>query len=67
MGWAERIVLGILGDAEVERTGISPIADTMRSDRSHFAMLLDLEGVLGLTAYLPRKELDALLVQDLTE
>jgi hypothetical protein len=55
---------------EVERTGISLIADTMRSDRSHFAMLLDLEGVLGLTAYLPRKDVEALRVQleeDLTE
>jgi Phosphotransferase enzyme family len=70
--WVERreLFLGILGDLEVERTGISLIADTMRSDRSHFAMLLDLEGVLGLTAYLPRKEVEALRVQleeDLTE
>ncbi len=39
----------------------------MRSDRSHFDML-DLEGVLGLTVYLPRKEVEALRVlEDLAE
>lgn len=56
--WAERRekFLRILENVEIERSGISIITSTMRSDRSQLAMFLNLEGILGLKAYLPRRE-----------
>ena len=60
--WAERreTFLRTLRKLEVERIKDSPIADMMSSDRAHLAMLLDLEGLQGITAFLPRKEVENL-------
>jgi hypothetical protein len=56
--WAERrkAFLRILRTREFECNQDSQVYDMMSSDRSYFAMLLDLEGVQGIRAFLPRKE-----------
>ncbi len=60
--WAERreTFLRNLRKLEVERIQHSSIADMMSSDRAHLAMLLDLEGLQGIRAFLPRKSVEDL-------
>ena len=50
--------LRALENVEIERTGISTIVFAMRSDRSQLLMFLNMDGILGLTAYLPRGEVE---------
>jgi len=62
MKWAERrkTFLRSLRKLEVEPIKYSTIADIMSSDRSHLTMLLDLEGLQGIRAFLPRKTVEDL-------
>ena len=44
-----------LANLETEKLGHAVIADMMDSDHAYLAMLLDLEGLQGINAFLPRK------------
>lgn len=61
--WAKRreLFLNIIRDCEKEAgtSAGSPIADMMMSPRSHFAMCLDMEGILGIPWSLPKEEFEA--------
>ena len=50
--------LDILRDCELQRFGTQEIADMMECPRSHFAMCLDMYGILNIPFSLPRKEFD---------
>jgi hypothetical protein len=61
--WSKRreLFLDILKNCEQQEgsSAGSPIADMMNSPRSHFAMCLDMEGILGISWSLPKAEFEA--------
>jgi len=63
--WAERreLFIEIVKDCERQQTPAAgtPIADMMMSPRSHFAMCVDMEGILGIAWSLPKVEFEAFL------
>jgi isoamyl acetate esterase len=63
LAWAKRreLYLDIIRDCEQQagKSMGSPITDMMMSPRSHFAMCLDMEGILGIPWSLPKEEFEA--------
>lgn len=58
--WGKRrqLFLKMLEDCEIARSKTSAISQMMKSPRSHFAAVLDWEGILGIPRSLPKKEFD---------
>ena len=50
--------IDIFKQLELERVGTTHISNMMESPRSHFAMCLDMDGMLGLQCSLPRKQFE---------
>jgi hypothetical protein len=61
--WAKRreLFLDIIKDCDQQAGTLagSHIADMMMSPRSHFAMCLDMDGILGIPWSLPKEEFEA--------